>query len=164
MKGNDVMQLKINGFLSIILVWAISAATVVLAQSDTPDENTNNLPGMVYWNNIDKPAITTESGLQYKVQIEGRGRKPKPSATVSVHYRGILLDGREFDNSYLGDEPVRLNLKRVIDGWGEGLQLMSPGSMYVFLIPPELAYGEKGSGEIPPDSTLIFEIELFKSK
>jgi len=158
------MQLKINGFLSIILVWAISAATVVLAQSDTPDEDTNNLPGMIYWNNMDKPAITTESGLQYRVLIEGRGRKPKPSATVSVHYRGILLDGTEFDNSYLGDEPVRLNLKRVIDGWGEGLQLMSPGSIYVFLIPPELAYGEKGSRGIPPESTLIFEIELFKSK
>ena len=158
------MQIKFNRFLSVILVLGISGSSVVMAQDEVTGEAASNLPGLVYWNNIDKPAITTESGLQYKVQIVGRGRKPKPSATVSVHYRGILLDGREFDNSYLGDEPVRLNLKRVIDGWGEGLQLMSPGSIYVFLIPPELAYGEKGSRGIPPEATLIFEIELFKSK
>ncbi len=158
------MQVTGRFIFTTILTLALSGTSVGLAQSDTPGEDSSKLPGMVYWNGIDKEAITTESGLQYKVLIEGRGRKPKSNATVSVHYRGILLDGKEFDNSYTGDEPVRLNLKRVIKGWGEGLQLMPSGSIYVFLIPPELAYGERGSGSIPPDSTLIFEIELFKSK
>jgi len=141
----------------------VSIATDLFAQKESGVELTTQA-GFQYWLGIDKPAITTESGLQYKALIEGRGRKPKSSATVSVHYRGILLSGQEFDNSYDSDEPVRLNLKRVIKGWGEGLQLMPSGSIYVFLIPSELAYGEKGSASIPPDADLIFEIELFKSR
>ncbi len=158
------MQVTGRFVVAIILTLVLSNSTVGLAQTDTPGEDSSNLPGMVYWNGIDKEAITTESGLQYKVLIEGRGRKPKKRANVSVHYRGIMLDGREFDSSYAEDEPVKLNLGRVIKGWGEGLQLMTSGSIYVFLIPPELAYGERGAASIPPDSTLIFEIELFKSK
>lgn len=159
-----VMQLRFKRLLSIVLVLAISGSSVVLAQDESDGEGSSHLPGMVYWNGIDKEAITTESGLQYKVLFEGRGRKPQPKNNVSVHYRGILLSGQEFDSSYASDEPIRLNLNRVIKGWGEGLQLMPSGSVYVFLIPSELAYGERGTSGIPPDSDLIFEIELFKSK
>lgn len=120
--------------------------------------------GMVYWNKLKQEAITTESGLQYKVLIMGTGRKPKPKSRVTVHYRGLYLDGVTFDSSFSNDEPVQMNLKGVIKGWQEGIPLMPAGSVFVFLIPPELAYGERGSDAIPPNSTLIFEIELFRKK
>jgi FKBP-type peptidyl-prolyl cis-trans isomerase FkpA len=81
-----------------------------------------------------------------------------------VHYRGLLLNGVQFDSSYSDDEPISFGLKRVIKGWTEGVQLMPVGSVFVFLIPPELAYGTQGSRSIPPDATLIFEIELFGIK
>jgi FKBP-type peptidyl-prolyl cis-trans isomerase FkpA len=117
--------------------------------------------GLDYWNSIDKETLTTESGLQYKVRIMGEGRKPSLRSDVEVHYRGLLLNGVVFDTSYNSDEPVKFNLRRVIDGWKEGIQLMPEGSVFVFKIPPELAYGKRGSGVIPPDATLIFEIELY---
>jgi len=120
--------------------------------------------GLLYWNEISKEAITTSSGLQYKVLIAGKGRSPKGNSKVTVHYRGLLLNGVQFDSSFSDDEPVSFGLRTVIKGWIEGLQLMSVGSVFVFLIPPELAYGERGSSGIPPDSTLIFEIELFGIK
>ena len=120
--------------------------------------------GMHYWNNIDKEAVETDSGLQYKALIVGKGRKPESGDKVTVHYRGLLQNGVEFDSSYSKDEPISFGLGRVIKGWTEGLQLMPVGSVFVFLIPPELAYGSKGSGSIPPNATLIFEIELFKTK
>jgi len=119
-------------------------------------------PGLDYWNQIDKEAIETESGLQYKIRILGKGRKPKARSTVSVHYRGMLLNGVVFDSSYDADEPIKFNLKQVIKGWTEGIQLMPEGSVFIFLIPPELAYGKKGTDGIPPNSTLIFEVELYK--
>ncbi len=118
--------------------------------------------GMLYWNGIKQEAITTESGLQYKALITGNGPKPGPGSKVKVHYRGLLLNGVTFDTSFSEDEPVSLSLKSVIKGWKEGIQLMPAGSVFVFLIPPELAYGNKGSGHIPPNATLIFEVELFK--
>ena len=120
--------------------------------------------GLKYWHGIDKEAITTSSGLQYKILVAGKGRKPGAKDRVDVHYRGLLLDGTQFDSSYSEDEPVTLRLSRVIKGWTEGIQLMPVGSVFVFLIPPELAYGEKGGGPIPPNATLIFEVELFKIK
>ena len=120
-----------------------------------------DLAGLHYWNKIKGEAIETESGLQYKVLIMGAGKKPTSKSKVSVHYRGLFLDGVQFDSSFSGDEPVKLSLKRVIKGWTEGIQLMPVGSVFVFLIPPELAYGSKGGGVIPPNSTLIFEVELF---
>lgn len=153
-----------NGCLLIVSVLMAFFSPVLMAQNAGGDDSAENLAGYEYWLGIDKEAITTESGLQYKVLIEGRGRKPEAKNTVTVHYRGILLNGSEFDSSYSGDEPVRLNLRRVIKGWTEGLQLMSAGSVFVFLIPPDLAYGEKGAGDIPRNATLIFEIELFKTK
>ena len=118
-------------------------------------------PGMKYWNGIKAKAHVTESGLQYKVRTLGDGPRPSPRSKVRVHYNGMLLNGVEFDSSYNEDEPVQLSLPRVIKGWQEGIQLMPAGSTFTFLIPPELAYGEKGTDGIPPDSTLIFDVDLY---
>lgn len=124
----------------------------------------DNQAGLNYWEGLSKEAVTTSSGLQYKALITGTGRKPKSNSKVTVHYRGLLLNGVTFDSSYDDEEPVSLGLRSVIKGWIEGLQLMPVGSVFVFMIPPELAYGDSSSGSIPPNSTLIFEIELFGVK
>jgi FKBP-type peptidyl-prolyl cis-trans isomerase len=104
---------------------------------------------------------TTASGLQYEVLTAGTGAKPKATDTVVVHYRGTFPDGKEFDSSYKRMEPISFPLDGVIAGWTEGVQLMPIGSKYRFTVPPDLAYGKRGSGGvIPPNATLIFEIEL----
>jgi FKBP-type peptidyl-prolyl cis-trans isomerase len=102
----------------------------------------------------------TESGLQYIVEKEGDGPQPKATDQVKVHYKGTLLDGTKFDSSYDRNEPAKFPLNRVIKGWTEGVQLMKVGSKYKFFIPYALAYGERGSRNIPPKATLVFEIEL----
>ncbi|MCP4493043.1 MAG: FKBP-type peptidyl-prolyl cis-trans isomerase [Gammaproteobacteria bacterium] len=105
----------------------------------------------------------TESGLQYSVLTAADGNKPVATDTVTVHYRGTLINGKEFDSSYARDEPATFALNRVIPGWTEGLQLMSEGSKYRFVIPYQLAYGERGAGaDIGPYETLVFEVELVK--
>jgi len=107
---------------------------------------------------------TTPSGLQYKVLTEGKGKSPKATDTVTVNYRGTLLDGTEFDSSYKRGEPISFPLNRVIPGWTEGVQLMKEGAKYQFYIPANLAYGKQGTpgGPIGPDETLIFDVELIK--
>jgi len=105
--------------------------------------------------------VTLESGLQYKVLAEGEGVVPGPDATVTVHYRGALVDGTEFDSSYADQQPVTFPVGRVIPGWSEALQHMSAGSRWQVVVPPDLAYGDQGAGGvIEPGSTLVFEIEL----
>ncbi len=105
----------------------------------------------------------TESGLQYKVLEAGPGGvKPAAVDTVTVHYAGRLLDGTEFDSSYARNQPTSFALNQVISGWTEGLQLMETGSKYEFYIPSDLAYGPGGNQGIPPNSTLIFVVELLE--
>ena len=105
--------------------------------------------------------ITTDSGLQYLVLVAGTGPKPQKSDSVTVHYRGTLIDGTEFDNSHTRGEPASFPLAEVIPGWAEALQLMPVGSTYRLFIPPELAYGAQGAGlMIGPNQTLLFDVEL----
>jgi FKBP-type peptidyl-prolyl cis-trans isomerase FklB len=108
---------------------------------------------------------TLPSGLQYKVLTEGSGKTPKAEDTVTVNYKGTLIDGTEFDSSYKRGQPATFQVKGVIKGWTEALQLMKEGSKWQLFIPPELGYGERGAGStILPNSTLIFEVELLTVK
>jgi FKBP-type peptidyl-prolyl cis-trans isomerase FkpA len=109
--------------------------------------------------------MTTDSGLQYKVLVEGSGESPTAEDTVQVHYRGTLIDGTEFDSSYSRGEPTEFKVGAVIAGWTEALQMMKEGDKWELYIPSDLAYGERGAGaDIGPDSVLIFEVELLKAK
>jgi FKBP-type peptidyl-prolyl cis-trans isomerase len=100
------------------------------------------------------------SGLQYKILTEGTGPKPTASDSVKCNYRGTLVNGTEFDSSYKRGQPATFGVGQVIKGWTEALQLMPVGSKWQLVIPSSLAYGERGPGEIGPDATLIFEVEL----
>ena len=104
--------------------------------------------------------ITLPSGLQYTILTEGSGDVPKTTDTVRVHYKGTLLDGKTFDSSYDRGEPVEFPVTGVIKGWTEALQLMPVGSKWQLVIPSELAYGEQGNQAIPPNSLLVFDVEL----
>lgn len=107
--------------------------------------------------------ITLPSGLQYKVLQEGTGATPGPEDIVKVHYTGKTIDGNKFDSSYDRGEPAQFRVSNVIRGWVEGLQLMKEGSRMMLYIPYDLAYGERGAGNIiKPFETLIFEVELFE--
>jgi FKBP-type peptidyl-prolyl cis-trans isomerase FklB len=109
--------------------------------------------------------VTLPSGLQYKVIKDGAGKSPKPSDTVTVNYRGTLLDGSEFDSSYKRGEPATFQVNGVIAGWTEALQKMKPGAKWQLFIPSNLAYGERGAGGmIGPNATLTFEVELISVK
>ena len=111
--------------------------------------------------NRDKEGVqVTDTGLQYKVVVMGDGAKPVASDKVTVHYRGTLLNGEEFDSSYSRNQPTSFQLDQVIPGWTEGVALMPVGSKFMFFIPPNLAYGANGGGPIGPNATLIFEVEL----
>ncbi len=105
--------------------------------------------------------VTLPSGLQYTILKAGNGRKPSDGDTVEVNYRGTLLDGVEFDNSFRAGKPATFPLSAVIPGWREALKLMPVGSTWRLFVPPQLAYGEKGNGvTIGPYTTLVFEVEL----
>ena len=108
--------------------------------------------------------IVLPSGLQYEVLAAGEGKKPSATDRVQCHYEGTLIDGTVFDSSVERGETISFPLNGVIKGWTEGLQLMKEGAKYEFIIPPYLAYGERGTGSIGPNATLYFEVELFKVK
>ncbi len=112
-------------------------------------------------NKDEEGVVTLPSGLQYKVIVKGNGDSPKASDKVNCHYRGTTIDGKEFDSSYKRGKPASFPVGGVIKGWTEALQLMKTGSKWMLYIPADLAYGDKGAGQvIGPGSTLIFEVEL----
>lgn len=112
----------------------------------------------------EKGVKKTDSGLLYQVEKEGTGAAPKDSDTVVVNYKGTLIDGTEFDNSYTRGEPLSFRLDGVIPGWTEGLKHVKKGGKIKLVIPPNLAYGKNGVPAIPPNSTLVFDVELLDIK
>jgi FKBP-type peptidyl-prolyl cis-trans isomerase FkpA len=156
---------KINTQLvSALFVISLGFTLFSFANAGTPSEN--KAAGEKFLvENAKKPAIkSTPSGLQYEVLTPGTGKiNPKATDTVTVHYKGTSIDGKEFDSSYSRGEPTSFPLNGVIPGWTEGVQLMTEGAKYKFYIPSALAYGENGAGgAIGPNETLIFEVELLK--
>lgn len=130
-------------------------------QQQAAEENLREGQAFLQRNAEKEEVKTTESGLQYEVIEKGEGETPSPESTVTVHYRGTLIDGTEFDSSYQRDEPATFPVSGVIAGWTEALQLMQEGAQYKLYIPAELAYGERGAGQaIGPNETLIFDVEL----
>jgi peptidylprolyl isomerase len=153
----------------------LAAALCLLGCSKETQTNTNNSPPGVAKPATSSPSAapaaasapkgdmkTTASGLKYQVLKQGSGTaSPKATDTVKVHYHGTLLDGTVFDSSVERGQPISFPLNRVIPGWTEGLQLMKVGDKFKFEIPPNLAYGPNSpSPKIPPNSTLVFEVEL----
>ena len=127
----------------------------------SPEKNSEEGSSFLMDNKNSSGVITTDSGLQYLFLVAGTGPKPQKSDSVTVHYRGTLIDGTEFDNSHTRGEPASFPLAEVIPGWTEALQLMPVGSTYRLFIPPELAYGAQGAGlMIGPNQTLFFDVEL----
>jgi len=115
-------------------------------------------------NSKEEGVILLPSGLQYQVLKEGSGRSPGPGDTVSVHYRGMFIDGTEFDSSYKRGQPTSFPVMGVIKGWTEALQLMKEGGQWRIAVPPDLAYGESGTpgGPIGPNQVLLFELEILQ--
>ncbi len=159
--------------LTMVLAGAVGLLpTIALAQAPAPSA-TNTKPASAAKPaaaNTDplamaatrEGAVVTDSGLVFLQMVAGKGPKPAATDTVRVHYRGTFPDGREFDSSYKRGEPARFPLNGVIKCWTEGLQRMSVGAKARLTCPSAIAYGEKGAGrgEIPPNSVLIFEVEL----
>jgi FKBP-type peptidyl-prolyl cis-trans isomerase len=131
------------------------------ARTQLADKNKKDGEAFLAANKTSDGVVALESGLQYKILKEGSGAKPTSEDAVVCHYRGTLIGGQEFDSSLKRDKPASFPLKRVIKGWSEALQLMPVGSKWALYVPPNLAYGERGSrGRIGPNATLIFEVEL----
>jgi FKBP-type peptidyl-prolyl cis-trans isomerase len=135
-------------------------ALVLAARNEAGTRNKEAARKFLGENGKKKGVVTTKSGLQYRVLTAGKGASPKPTDQVSVHYKGTLLDGSEFDSSYKRGEPARFPVKDVIKGWQEALVLMQPGAKWELYIPPELAYDLNSPPVIPPGSALKFEVEL----
>ena len=162
-----------NRAVPLALLFAFAQMGISSCSKETKEQHTqtqsnvgpSKIEGQRYLaeNKMKSGVTTTSSGLQYEVLRAATGDKPKATDYVTVHYRGTLINGKEFDSSYSRNESASFPLKGVIGGWTEGVQLMSVGSKYRFVIPYDLAYGENGAGDlIPPYSVLIFEVELVK--
>ncbi len=126
-----------------------------------PERNLKAGEAFLARNKGEKGVKTTPSGLQYRVIVAGKGKQPTAEDTVTVNYRGTLIDGTEFDSSYKRNQPASFPVKGVIAGWSEALPLMKEGAKWMLYIPAKLAYGERGAGTlIGPNAALIFEVEL----
>jgi len=134
------------------------------ARAQAAEENKKTGDTFLAGNSKKDGVVTLPSGLQYKILVAGQGQKPTEADTVSCNYRGTLIDGTEFDKSEAG-KPASFEVKAVIPGFKEALQLMTVGAKWQFFIPPDLAYGERGAGNvIGPNTTLVFEVELVSIK
>ena len=153
-EGND---LKISEQESNVILQDFFGKLAKKAQSENVEAGQKFLSENAKRNGV----VTTKTGLQYEVLVEGTGDSPKENDKVTVHYHGTLIDGTVFDSSVDRGNPATFPVNGVIPGWVEALQLMNQGSKYKLFIPSELAYGERGAGgSIGPNATLIFEVEL----
>lgn len=144
---------------------ALGEQTMPSNLSDIASKNLKESRSFLEENKKKPGIITLPSGLQYQIVKEGSGEPAGPSDFVSVHYRGTLLNGQEFDSSYKSKVPATFAVNAVIPGWTEALQLMKPGSKWMIYVPPQLAYGEKGVGNIiAPNTALVFEIDLVSTR
>lgn len=151
---------RVFSFITIIL---IGFTMFSMANATTPEENKAAGEAFLAENAKKENVVATSTGLQYLIINEGSGASPKATDSVTVHYKGTTLDGKEFDSSYDRGAPATFPLNRVIAGWTEGVQLMKEGAKYRFFIPSELAYGTRGAGpDIGANATLIFDVELIK--
>ncbi len=135
-------------------------ALIVGARARIGDENHASAHAFLASNGKKKGIVTTPSGLEYEVLKPGQGSNPQPGDTVTVNYRGTLLDGKEFDSSYKRGQPATFPVDRVIPGWQEALKLMKPGAKWRIFVPPQLAYDLNSPPPIPPGSMLIFDVDL----
>ena len=154
-----------GGLLWYLLENSRDPATLDLVTDEiVADESEDNSTGALTPPAIDPETLTlstTDSGLQYAQVAESENdTSPQPDSTVTVHYHGTLEDGSVFDSSYLSGQPLQFPLDQVIDGWQEGIPLMTVGSTYRFVIPPELAYGPAGGNHPLAGQTLTFDVEL----
>ena len=149
--------------VAILAALLIGFTMFSMANAKSPDQNKAAGEVFLVENAKKDNIVTTKSGLQYEILKKGEGPSPKATDSVTVHYKGTSLDGKEFDSSYSRNAPATFPLNRVIAGWTEGVQLMNAGAKYRFFIPSSLAYGERGAGaDIGPNEALIFEVELLK--
>ena len=153
-------------YLSITIISLLVFSAFFFAFDKSGAEKMKNKKGSHTMSdeNINDKEFKTESGLIYEIIKLGEGEKPNATDKVEVHYHGTLEDGSVFDSSVDRNQTITFGLNQVIKGWTEGLQLMPVGSKFKFTIPPELGYGDRDMGSIPPNSTLIFEVELFDIK
>jgi len=163
LSGAESRMSKADMLNTLMALKQRAASAEKAARQQAAQDNLTSGETFLVENGKQKDVTTLPGGLQYKVITAGSGASPQRTDQVTVHYRGTLIDGTEFDSSYRRNQPATFRVDRVIPGWTEGLQLMQEGGKWQLFIPAKLAYGEKGSGaRIPPKATLIFEVELLK--
>ena len=155
------MNKYIKLILTLIIGLGIGFSGYFMDKTESPEVSKAKGEAFLAENAKKDNIMTTASGLQYEILKKGEGASPTSKSRVTVHYLGTNIDGEEFDSSYSRGEPTTFPLNQVIAGWTEGIQLMNNGAKYRFFIPSHLAYGESGAGgDIQPNATIIFEVEL----